>query len=180
MGVWSWLSGLFAPSGPAVMYRPGWTPGSKVRLYWPEFPLDVYLETENNQAYAAVDYWNRVAGKRLFNEPIPAINDILRAFGDRQIRAYLKRAVLIRTDITTSDHGDTQEEYDKRTGEMISALVTLPGASKRPQDVALHELGHVLTLDHAREGTLMGPRLPPIGTPVPLDEAQAKLVRSWR
>lgn len=180
MGVWSWLSGLFAPSGPAVMYRPGWTPGSRVRLYWAVTQLDVYLETDSPEAEEAVTYWNGVIGRRFFAPPMLAPTHTLAAFADEKVRAGMEGQILVRVDPTVSDHGDTRHEYDRRTGRAISAVVTLPGTSHRPFDVARHEFGHCLTLDHARDGTLMGPRLPPIGTPVPLDEAQARLVRSWR
>lgn len=177
MRLWSWLGSLFSPSRPAMMARPGLN-GATVRLHWNASQLDVYLENDSPEAHDAVAYWNGLMGRRFFAPPMEAPLHILQAFANPKLRAGMEGAVLVRLDASDSDHGSTLEEYDKRTGRMISAIVTLPGRSRRLADVVKHEFGHVLGLDHSDDGTLMGPHLPPPGYPTPLAGYQLAAVRA--
>lgn len=152
------------------------TPGSLVTLHWRSIPqVDVYLESDSPSAEEAVIFWNGIIGRSFFAPPIPAIPDILRAFADPLIRANLKGAILVQVDATERDHGETDVRYDKRTGEMINAVITLPGFAHRPVETARHEFGHGLGLDHGPDGTLMGRGL--TDGPSPLASYQAKAVK---
>jgi hypothetical protein len=151
--------------------------GGLVTLHWPAGTgqVDVYLESDSPTAEDAVIYWNAQIGRRFLAPPIPPVADILRAFASPTLRAHLKGAILVRMDETDSDHGVTHLEYDKRTGAIINAVITLPGRSRHPTEVAKHEFGHCLGLDHSGEGTLMAAHLAEGSTP--LAGYQARAVR---
>lgn len=176
MSVSSWLGGLFSSGPSALMSRPGLN-GASVTLHWEAAQLDVYLENDSAEAYDAVAYWNGLLGRRLFAPPMEAPMHVLTAFADPRVRAGMEGAIIVRVDASEVDHGQTHEEYDKRTGRLINAIITLPGKSKRLADVAKHEFGHALGLDHGPEGTLMAAHLPPPGYPAPLADYQLRALR---
>lgn len=154
-------------------------PGTSVTAHWDALPLDVYVVEQGGdaEALAAVDYWNATAQHRVFREPTEALPETLHAFEHEATRAGLVGAVLVRGDGADPGHGETDLRYDRRTGRLINAVVSLHSRPVRIE-VAYHELGHALGLAHGPEGTLMAPR---IGTgPLPLADYQLAAVRGLR
>jgi len=174
MSIWSWARDLFRLYPPPFMARPGKDPGSIVRLGWRVRQVDVYMADDSVEAEGAVEFWNALVGRRFLAPPVPAIQDVLRAFADPVLRKNMQ-GILVRVDQGDEDHGSTREEYDERTGETLNAVVTLPGRSRRLLDVAKHEFGHGLGLAHGPEGTLMAPHLS--DGPNPLADYQLRAVR---
>ena len=83
--------------------------------------------------------------------------------------------------LETTDKGGavTQHKYERPTGEIKSATVTLPddSGSKR-MEMMVHELGHVLGLDHdERRESIMYPTLNEQLDSGQLSEADAKLLK---
>ena len=177
MGFLSWLRAAVSSTSPSPFMARLGLHGGMVTLHWPAgtSQLDVYLENDSPTAEEAVFYWNAQVGRRFFAPPIPPVADILRAFADPNLRPHLKGCVLVRMDLSDSDHGTTHIEYDKRTGAIINAIITLPGKSKHPAEVAKHEFAHALGLDHGPDGTLMAAHL--ADGPAPLAGYQARAVK---
>lgn len=181
MSIWSTVRDLFRLHAPPFMTRPGDPPGTVVTLGWRVEQIDVYMADDSVEAEEAVEFWNGVIGRRYLAPPMPAPPDVLRAFADPVLRRGMK-GILVRVEPTDLDHGDTKEEYDRRTGETLNAIVTLPGLTPRSVMVARHEFGHGLGLAHGPDGTLMAPRI--TDGPNALAAYQAQAVRGmaarWR
>ena len=94
---------------------------------------------------------------------------LVSAFHDEKARASLRSTVLVMGDgpIDMRHLGSTDLRYDERNGQIFNAIVLMPPRDQAIEalglgdpahgqqlayQAALHELGHVLGLDHDDEG----------------------------
>lgn len=168
---------MFTVNPPAFMARPGMTPGSWVRLKWSALPLDVYVDGDLTAVQDACEWWNVLVGKRLFLPPMPAMPHVTGAMASATTRPFMGGVILVKTGCEEPFHGDSDLRYNKRSGAMINAVIELPAVTNRPADVARHELGHALGLDHGPEGTLMGAHTPTGTEPLHLAGYQLAALR---
>lgn len=76
------------------------------------------------------------------------------------------------------DHGTTRLKWGKADGRIFSAVVTVPTDTIQRAAVMLHELGHVLGLDHDEIWTsIMYPRLSARAAPGELSEEDIKRLK---
>lgn len=75
-------------------------------------------------------------------------------------------------------HAYTEHEYEKTTGHIVTATVTLlPDAKGFHDSIMLHEMGHVLGLDHDEaEDSIMFPST--VARPQGLSQADTKLLKA--
>lgn len=121
-------------------------------LKWPveAFPLPVWFRVDQLSPTwlynweRAAQYLSDVAGRPLFLAPLQALD---------QLQLDRISGVVLQDDAGMDPfHGRTDLRWDKRTGHLMSAVVTFPQLDLEraivARPVALHEACHVLGLDH--------------------------------
>lgn len=153
-----------------------------VSLRWPPgaFPLTIWTPEETpekvrNAFGKAAKILGDAAGRLLFMplQDMPTGYSAGRPFrGHAELSAHPSAGEMQR------DHGVTDIDYDRRDGYIISCCVSVPApvADEDYYPIMLHELGHVLGLDHDEQReSIMFPSLQ--GRPQALTEGDRKLLR---
>lgn len=147
MGLLSWLRG-FLPSDAGFMVWDSkelrWARGSYVGVFVAGDALP-YLDAINDAVLA----YREVTGD-LLQLPVAALDELVRAFKDPELRKAMSGVVLVARGPTDPKHGESDIEWDRRTGLILNVLVTLPvlpdPVLRSP--VIIHEFGHVHGLAH--------------------------------
>jgi hypothetical protein len=130
--------------------------GRLVDLKWRKgrLPVAIYIDGDLpallDEVTLAVREFNAAIGVRVFQFPVAAIPEMAQTFYERKSRQFLRSACLIRAENNgLRYHGDTNIDFDNRTGEIFSAIVSVPlDVSEWTPAIIRHELGHALGLDH--------------------------------
>jgi len=159
------------------------------KLKWPisMFPITVHFSNDLSLIWVEVYRkvivnFNRSADRELFDlgSQVPSDFDV-GSFPPSGM-VYLRTSVYATDqDVcdTTNDGGAvTQHKYDKETGDILSAVVTLPDPyiSSYTHAILTHELGHVLGLDHdEHKSSIMYPVMH--GRPQTLSDSDKRLLK---
>jgi len=176
MSIWSFFHNLFSSKDVDTKDEEGLIERDGLPLIWKADSVEVKISSQLPFRYLGtcsegIRRINAVIGReflvintdQLCNNNLPYI-----AFSDPAMYGY----IYIRMKIADIDgSGDlntatTEHQYNKQTGQILSAVISLPDCPKRSNGygredkIMLHELCHAIGLDHdANKNSIMYPKV---------------------